>query len=467
MSTILPVPEQTCPLHFIHPDHPIGDVHPYYEDGVYYLNYLYDPGTWKVAQLRSTDLLNWEWKPLTHAPAANGQSLPNYFVLDVLRDPHVGLYRTYYGLEGTRTSVSRDLVHWDFGSPHLAMPDSPSLYDRQSDPAVFWNEDEEKYWMVQTLRKKNLPVSQAGAIGFATSPDLQHWEYQGELYFPGDRGDPECPTMFRMGNHWYLLASYSDGRVGKPSYRISSSPRGPWHQPFPDSLDGEHLCAAESCYDGKQRLLFGWIPLRFSNTGKQHWGGHLSLPREIYSLSDDRLGTRLERSVAERIRGAKIGPGNIDWRPVAGQVTPARRSQGVFFLEKSQCITFEGTDHAIDLEMSFIPKSRKTQMVLSFEDGPESISAKVQVDFLNQRLSVQAASGENLCSIGIAWDGEESHFLRIVCEADILECFLDDLYSLAARLPDRISHSTVAVSNREGVVQLETIEVYRLRGVHP
>lgn len=454
---------QKSSLHFIHSDHPIGDVHPYYEDGVYYLNYLYDPGTWKVAQLRSTDLLNWEWKPLTHAPAANGQLLPNYFVLDVLRDPHVGIYRTYYGLKGTRTSVSRDLLHWDFGSPHLVMPDSPTLYDRQSDPAVFWNEDEGKYWMVQTLRKKNLPASQAGAIGFATSPDLQHWQYEGELYFPGDRGDPECPTMFQMGDYWYLLASYAAGGVGKPSYRISSSPRGPWRLPFPDSLDGEHLCAAETCFDGKQRLLFGWIPLRYSETGQQHWGGHLALPREVYRLADGRLRTRLEKSVSQSIRGSRLGPYSVSGQTDSEQAVVGGSSKGTRLTTLDR-IVFEGARGGTDMEVSYSSESQDACVALDFGSDPDSFSARILVDFPQRRLSVQAAHGRTLCSIGIEQDREGDHSLRVICETDLLECFLDESFSLVSRLPDRIARESIALSVVSGAIRLQEFDIYRLRG---
>ena len=56
-------------LHYTHPRRPVGDVHPYHENGTYHLIYVYDPGDWRVGQLRSVDLLHWEEREMSHTPA--------------------------------------------------------------------------------------------------------------------------------------------------------------------------------------------------------------------------------------------------------------------------------------------------------------------------------------------------------------------------------------------------------------
>ena len=78
-------------LHYKHPDHYIGDVHPYFENGKYYLYYLM-PGSYSPALSTSTDMLNWDIEALTRPTPDPYQ---NYYVLKVLKDRST--YRSYYG----------------------------------------------------------------------------------------------------------------------------------------------------------------------------------------------------------------------------------------------------------------------------------------------------------------------------------------------------------------------------------
>ena len=241
---------------------------------------------------------------MSHTPApVIPQVLPNYFVLQIIPDALQGGYRTFYPYYGIRASRSRDLVAWQYADPPLAVP-TPTGYGRMADPYPFWNEDRREYWMVVTLRKDGLPLDRAGAFGYATSVDLAHWTWRGELYSPSDMAEPELPSMFKMGQQWYLLGFPNDGKtLGEPTYRVSPNCSGPWTVPVPDRLDGKHFCAGRTAFDGSRRLLFGWIPRSILPSGSQHWGGHLALPRQLHQLPDGRLAVRLEPSVAKRIRG--------------------------------------------------------------------------------------------------------------------------------------------------------------------
>ena len=466
MNPMAETQQRQCLIHFTHPEHAVGDVHPYYENGVYHVNYLYTPGTWNVAQLRTRDFLNWSWETLSHAQMGRDPSVPNFFVLHMLRDNKQSLYHTFYGNGGMYHSVSEDMLNWRCAQPHRILAGSDDLYKRQSDPYVFWNDTEGAYWLVMTLRKRNLPILRAGAIGFAVSPDLKNWEYQGELYCPGDRGDPECPSMFRMGDYWYLLASYSDGRVGKPSYRISASPRGPWTEPFPDSLDGEHLCAAESCYDGRQRLLLGWVPLRFSETGKQHWGGHLALPREIYPLNDGRLASRLEKSVAAAIRGTRVdfGWNSGDWNGLSSENCLPK---DILLSETNPDIRLSEIPDNIDVEIRFVCETPQSDLRVVFDSETDSAFAEVHVDFDSRRLRIVVDGERYVCSVGIDNEDNRSHTLRMICDRDILECFLDDRFTLVARLPRPLEHNQIDLSAEKGLIVLNRTEIYRIQGVCP
>jgi sucrose-6-phosphate hydrolase SacC (GH32 family) len=453
-------------LHYIHPRHPVGDVHPYYEDGTYYLIYVFDPGTWRVGQLQSTDLLHWEERAISHTPApVIPQVLPHYFVLQIIPDALQGGYRTFYPYHGMRTSCSRDLVNWQTADPQLAVP-AQGGYSRMADPFPFWNADRQEYWMVVTLRREGLPLERAGAFGYATSPDLARWTWRGELYTPHDMAEPEVPSLFPMGGHWYLLAFPNDGRtLGQPTYRLSRDSSGPWTVPVPDRLDGKHFCAGRTADDGRRRLLFGWIPLRIQPSGAQHWGGHLALPRELYSLPDGRLAVRLEPSVAQRIRGEVWFPrGRARLQPAAGdwQLTPAQAAarhagqRGVLRLEPAP--------GRIDLEVELTLGADCERAGLVLGRLPHAAGYEVVVERSARRLAVTNRDGTVRVQQATAELPARQHRLRVVVEEDIVEAFLDDRYALAARMPETLDGASVELVAC-GAAGFENISLYRLRAL--
>jgi len=454
-------------LHYKHPDHAVGDVHPFYLGGTYYVNYLHSPGVWQSAQLQSGDLLHWEPVQLTHTPPPPENTVPNYFVLDIIYDPIIELYRTFYGFAGTRTSTSPDLVNWEIGVPHLVMPDRPLLYDRQSDPYVFYNIDEDNYWLVQTLRKKNLPYSQAGAVGYAVSNNFTSWTFLGELYYPGNVGDPEVPSMFKMGNKWYLMASFYDRAVGKASYRISDNPYGPWQVPFPDSLDGKDLAAGITFMTDSKRLLMGWIPLVASQPGSQYWGGHLAFPREVYQLPDGNLRTRLESSIASAIRAERLFPSAIrtlvprtgSWKIEGNQAQLATSTgYGVATLSGA----FDRIDMELQLELG--PGNFRSGVILNWATGNPGF--EIGVDSANSRFLIWSPPNGLVHSelpIQVPLDRPVS--LRVIVEEDIIEAFLDDQYSLVARIPVKLSATSVGIFTQDGDVEFSNIHLFRLKSL--
>src|SRR5690606_2196613 len=117
-------------VHHRQAGHPVGDFRPHYVDSEFVVSYLYNPGTWNCAVLRSTDLLNWTQEVPTHAPPGAGQEIPNYFMLSFIHDPQENNWRTFYGYAGMRASTSDSLSHWTGTTPHLLVPNNPVIYDR-------------------------------------------------------------------------------------------------------------------------------------------------------------------------------------------------------------------------------------------------------------------------------------------------------------------------------------------------
>lgn len=445
-----------------------GDAHPFFHDGIWYLYYLNQ--NFNVRLLTSKDLLNWEPVRLTHTPPGKGhpQYAP-YYVLGVLWDAKDKVFRTWHGGGQNQmlSHMSTDLVNWDYAPAAFTVPPQ-ERYAVQRDPYVFWNEAEEKYWVIMTCRVKGRPDGVNGAICFASSNDLQNWQPRGDLYYPGNIGDPEVPQMFRIGDKWYLLASiFSNGRVGKASYWVSDQPTGPWTTMLPDSLDSSDFSAVNLGFDGKRWLAFGWIPLTdMESYGRYTWGGHMALPREVYQLEDGSLATRLEPSVGAAIRGKQLFPnrqGGIEAQAGAwtfGDVIEYRDTSG--YGRAALPGTFDRFDFDMDVRIADEANNTQAGVVIAEPSAPQ---IEVALDRANSRLIVRRHSPEGMGTVfgalSIPWNSNEFH-CRIIVEEDMIELFVNNRYSLTARVPVKCTKASVALVTNGGPVRFSGVRIYRL-----
>ncbi len=398
--------------HFKPADHALGDVHPYFHGRECFLYYL-KPGKYESALARSADLIQWKETPLTHDPITPNDWMSPYFVLGVFRDPgDGGLFRSSYGhAEGRMvSSTSRDLLHWSCAPKDYHVP-AEGYYQRRRDPYVFWIPDMEQYGCVMTTWMKDHPKESGGAVSLATSPDLKTWKDHGPILDPGDIGEPECPQMFRLGQKWYLLTSIYDRAVGPPSYWVSDSPLGPWEQNPKGQLDGKDLCAAQIAFDGNSPLLFGWIPLTPAKPGKQPWGGHLALTREVHALANGTLGTRLSPQLAATF--ARLPWATIGDFPLSTHAHP-----------------ISGSWQRLAVEFTLVMPEAKQKTRINVEPLGQIIISQDGFRILD-------AKGE-------CWSELRSSLLpgslvpvQLFVESDMVELFVNDSFSLAARLPEQ------------------------------
>ncbi|WP_424927159.1 levansucrase [Amaricoccus tamworthensis] len=146
-------------------------------------------------------------------------------------------------------AVSADLHNWervgDGRMFDLAPPYEDYVEGRWHeracrDPHVIRDPDGDGWLMFFTARDGRVDDGmEAGAIGFATSPDLYEWTLQ-EPVFTGGFAELEVPQVFEAGGRWYCLfcvvARYwSPGTINMagPAMTgthclIGESPRGPW-----------------------------------------------------------------------------------------------------------------------------------------------------------------------------------------------------------------------------------------------
>jgi len=298
----------------------VGDTIPYCENGVFRIFYLHDwrdpnhhpPGT-EWYQVSTRDLLHFTDRGQMIGKGRPGEQDASVATGSILKNQ--GEYHAFYTgysrerkengqpEQGICHATGTDLDHWSKSTQAPLFADT-AIYEKDDwrDPFVFWNEETHEYWMLCAARLKDGPPRRRGCTALCVSKDLKSWDARPPFYAPDLYETHECPDLFHHEGWWYLIFSeFSDRSVTR--YRMSRSLAGPWMTPVDDTFDGRAFYAAKTAYDGRRRLLFGWIPTRNENKDYAfwNWGGNLGF-HEIVFLTDGTLGVKPPEEVRTSIR---------------------------------------------------------------------------------------------------------------------------------------------------------------------
>ncbi|MCY3978320.1 MAG: glycoside hydrolase family 32 protein [Chloroflexi bacterium] len=279
----------------------VGDVIPFYWDGVYHAFYLKAPlpplrdgaNHTPYAHLASRDLVHWEELPLAiePGPAGSPDSVSCFTGAVIERNGTFYLFYTGFRGEGEPQTVclatSSDLITWAKDPRNPIIEADPRWYETVDwrDPFPFWNEEAGEYWMLLAAREKQGPDNRRGCIALMTSPDLKSWEVKAPFWAPRLYYTHECPDLFRWDDYYALVYStFSERNV--THYRLSKSLAGPWLAPENDAFDGRAFYAAKTAGDGQGRYVFGWNPTREDerDEGAWQWAGNL-VAHELHELT--------------------------------------------------------------------------------------------------------------------------------------------------------------------------------------
>ena len=296
----LPPPPFRSPVQYRPEGATLADTIPFFWKGTYHIFYLRaGHGGTPWAHVSSEDLVHWnelpDALPLGKPDEPDGGSVFTGSVIE-----NAGVFHIFYTGENGRHirnsehichATSPDLIHWT-KQPQDTFTADGTHYDNQHDDDfrdafVFKNPDDGLFWMLLCARaaKDKRPVT-----GVAVSRDLVTWEQRDPLC-DGYRGTPECPDLFRIGETWYLITSPSEGVT---TWRSAPKLAGPWSPAPGKAIDTPILYAAKRMWDGKRHVLTGWQRdlAGERNGGDFQWGGHQSIPREVYEVVPGELGLR-------------------------------------------------------------------------------------------------------------------------------------------------------------------------------
>jgi len=271
---------------------------------------------------------------------------------------HNSYYKVkYQPQEAIMHAVSDDLLTWrKVSGERFFAPGDRYEKDDWRDSFVFWNNDEQEYWMLLAARLKSGPSRRRGCTALAVSKDLKSWSVREPFWTPGLYYTHECPDLFRMGDWWYLVYSTFTER-SVTHYRMARGLQGPWLAPENDTFDGCAFYAAKTASDGNRRFIFGWNPTRTDSKDERswNWGGNLVV-HELLQENDGSLYVRPPQSITAAFSQRE----SVSLQPAVG--TPAQIT--------GQTAVLSGTDSFAAASAGPLPSRCMIQASLEF--GPHT-----------------------------------------------------------------------------------------------
>jgi len=453
------------PLHFRPSAGVFGDPIPLFANGEYHVFYLigaHGPCNWR--HIVSKDLMHWTELPeaLVVDGAADGPDGGAMFTGSALvaRD---GGYHIYYtghndrnpaGVEVVRHATSPDLIHWTKHPDETIAPDGVIYSNHRQrdwrDPYVFWNEAEQQYWMVLFA---NAAGDGHGVQGLLTSKDLRTWQPQPPL--PG-AGGQECPDLFQIGDHWYLL--------GGDHYSIADQPRGPYRQLPHHVIDRPGVYAGKRQFDGRRHIWSGWtwdVPSLTDKDQNATWGGNQCLPRELYAGPDGQLGCRPAAEITAAFSGVAL---DLAKRPAFDLAAAAvwDYDAGGLMLRRPPTggsqLTFPAPGNClVDLVVRLDPEAQLTVALREPADGP---GYRFLLRPGRRQMAIATEAGEwtrDDCAVDCA----QPIKIQLYLVGTNLECFVNDTYALTRRAYDRAG-GRLGLSGSGGAVEVQSLVVRTL-----
>ncbi len=449
---------------FFHPeDGRMGDIIPYYEDGVFRPFFL--GNGW--CNVSTKDHLHFYDCYSTGIHGGTGSvikvdGLYHMFYCKFTFEPYMRQYACH--------ATSPDLREWTELPEDTFQPDDV-IYEMSDwrDPHVIWNEKEQCWWMLLAAQKKGRTMRK-GCVALCKSTDLHHWDYCEPLYAPAtNQCAHECPDLFQWNGWWYLTYSVYTDRF-ETLYRMARSPEGPWITPRVDTFDTRCFYAAKHGTDGRDHFLYGWNPRRDQNLwnfnpqqykGKDYntwdWGGTMIVHKMIQE-ADGTLSVTVPETVDHAFRteeALRIEPLTGAWQVDGNQVSVS------------------SPYGYSSLMMNKVPSCCKLEMNVRFSRTPREFGIALQIDtdfamgyyliFEPNRGRVQYKTGLRMYEDGgkmfpyeveqerpFQWEADTSYKVRVFVQDSILLLYLGDRIALGTRMFDRSNfHFGLFVSDGE------------------
>lgn len=305
----------------------VGDVMPYYEDGVFYIYYLKDGGdsfNHSIFLAITRDFASYEERrgPILEAGREGRDFWMGTGSVVRIGSRYILFYTGHNSspayecdevilvAEGdSPTSAFRKLEGWMIKPPaflnqRLDFRDPQAVYDPVADTV--------------TLTVTASHEHTAKVLKFTVSGDLQRVVCDGFIFVNDKTKCPdfwnlECTDTFRMGNTYYLTYSAQNDTLW---YAMSDAPYGPYGDPV--RLDGKLFYSARHVENGSGVWMVGW-----ARRSADAWGGNLAA-QELRRREDGTLYLAPVDAVRDRFRVRRELASEGDAVTLRGGRTPVR-----------------------------------------------------------------------------------------------------------------------------------------------
>lgn len=310
------------------------------------------------------------------------------------------------------------------------------------DNMLYFDEENERWLLIAGCYYQfDATVQTSDLVIYCSEDSLGfHWRKEANVVAAGyNKNLPECPSLMKIGDRWYVFVSVAYQtvhQVGALQYWVGDAGTDcmdvDWQSKSYAFLDGEDLCAARPVQVGEKVYLWGWIPNTYDTMPWAPWAGYLNLPREVIQLADGSLGTRLDPGLSKLLNYGKIyrmteenitvETGNAE--PVDGGVQT--QGETALFLGdgyRRNYVTFS-VDMGQSNQCGYVLRQdgREYRVLICREAGKTYLKV----------LSPDDDSHTCNSSLEIRDLHEGKFDVKIVCDGEFIEFFVNDEYALTA-----------------------------------
>jgi beta-fructofuranosidase len=432
----------------------VGDPLPFWHDGIWHVFFvkLKVDNNIVLSHVATKDFINWQEYP---DALDNGQkgSLDEFLCGTgsiVENDNLFHLFYTGGGRNGYNIlkATSSDLILWE--KEYKVLVNGGVEWYRQDglwrDPCVFWNPEEDNWWMVFCAR---IPAGtdnfMPGAVGLAKSSNLKSWCLYPPAWAESLGGWIECPNIFRHEGKWVLNYYWRD-----TVFRFSNSPSGPWRRANVVTPSGFAFSAGKTATDGHRCIVFGWIPRKESDCSMKVWGGELAIPREFYILKDGTPAVRCPQEIANAFsQDITEGRGATVFTTIFGQCQVEKNQLKIKSEDKGTLLLWKDCPADFCLEFSLCFKEKRG--VLSFfirseheifawdsYVTPVDVGYELLFDTFSGHICLREHYEYNqkpdIATLLYDFSAEDETACRIILHSCFLEIFIGNQCSMVTRL---------------------------------
>ena len=428
-----------------------------YHQGRYHMFYQYNPygafhGTIHWGHVVSQDMLHWEHWPMALAPIPGSPDWAGCYSGCAVNNQGVPTL-VYTGIKPETQCIaeSRDGLRTfqkPTANPVVAVPPAGLQTTGFRDPCV-WAENDGWHMIIGSGL-----VDQGGTILSYSSPDLYHWQYDGQLC-SGEMSDTgtmwECPNFFALGEEHMLIFSPI------PLDRVLCMTGHYANKRFTRrnlyDVDASRIFYAPQTLlvpDGR-RIMWGWLREGRSRAAQIEagWSGVMSLPREI-GLDDKGHPTWRVADEVDSLRQQSL----LDERITLPAGTHCELTRGKQLEIRLQV---GSDDLAAPFTLGILAAADGSEACLLHWDGHTSLTLDT-----TQASSNPDTYGE-IVKVNVQLDKGEPLHLAIYVDVSVIEVLVNERYALTGRAyPESDSAEGLSLSANEKVLTLQQVRCWSM-----